>query len=350
MLSSPTKIHNSAFCNTAVHQKSISEEMAGQRLDNYLITYLKGVPKTRIYRMIRKGEVRVNKGRAKPDYRLMANDVLRIPPVRRNPANSSDGTETSNPSNLPFKTKTAAKLLNCILYEDDNLMILNKPAGMAVHGGSGVSLGVIEALRVSRTLNHEKQVNNAKEVNNAKRVNNEKLELVHRLDRETSGCLIIAKRRQTLRAIHELLREGKIEKLYWALVKGVWIGDKIVEVPLKKNQLSSGERIVKVSENGQNAKTEFRVLKEYATTTLLEAKPITGRTHQIRVHATYAGSPIVGDPKYGDAEFNQIMKGKGLSRLFLHARKISFILPGYSEPISVEAPLDPDFSLGLERL
>lgn len=314
-----------------VHQKTISEDAAGQRLDNFLITYLKGVPKTRIYRMIRKGEVRVNKGRIKPDYRLAPGDVLRIPPVRIGEMGAqSEHSEKSSIGSPKTVSQKVSSLLSHILYEDDNLLILNKPAGMAVHGGSGVSLGVIEALRRIHSQ--------------------EKLELVHRLDRETSGCLIIAKRRSALKALHELLRTGGVEKIYWALVKGVWIGGEAVNAPLKKNQLSSGERIVKVTEDGQAAVTEFKVLKEYAITTLLEAKPITGRTHQIRVHATYAGSPIVGDPKYGDAEFNRLMKSKGLSRLFLHARKISFILPGYSKPISVEAPLDQDFNSGLEQL
>jgi 23S rRNA pseudouridine955/2504/2580 synthase len=314
MVSLPTK-------TSKVHQKVVSEEMAGQRLDNFLITYLKGVPKTRVYRIIRKGEVRVNKGRIKPDYRLVAGDIIRIPPIRLGEVPSAGSRQVGS---------KISQLLSWVLYEDDKLLIINKPAGMAVHGGSGVSWGIIEALRQIREQDD--------------------LELVHRLDRDTSGCLMIAKRRSTLKAIHELLKNGQVEKTYWALVKGPWLGGASCDAPLKKNQLSSGERFVKVSEDGQESLTHFRILEEYQQTTLMEAKPVTGRTHQIRVHAAFAGSPIIGDTKYGDADFNRLMKTKGLSRLFLHARKISLTLPGYPNTLSVEAPLDEPFRLGLERL
>lgn len=315
MLSLPTKI-------SKVHQLAVSREMAGQRLDNFLITYLKGVPKTRIYRIIRKGEVRVNKGRIKPDYRLVEGDMIRIPPVRQGEVKAFDGQRTIGDK--------ITNLLSHVLYEDEGLLIINKPAGMAVHGGSGVSLGVIEALRQIRQQ--------------------DTLELVHRLDRDTSGCLMIAKRRSTLKDIHELLRNGQVEKIYWAVVKGVWRGGALIDQPLKKNQLSSGERMVRVAEDGQESQTEFQVLKQYQQATLVEAKPITGRTHQIRVHAAFAGSPVIGDTKYGDTDFNRTMKMKGLSRLFLHARKIILQLPGYAETIIVEAPFDEPFNLGLERL
>lgn len=310
-----------------VQKVEISTEYAGQRLDNFLFTYLKGVPKTRIYRIIRKGEVRINKGRIKPDYRLVAGDVLRIPPVRQG--------EERSAIELSQNDRLARSILDEILYEDDGLLVINKPAGIAVHGGSGLSFGVIEAVRYLR--GSEKT-----------------LELVHRLDKDTSGCLLIAKRRSVLRAIHEQLQAGTVEKIYWALVQGRWQGGNTVSAPLKKNQLSSGERIVRVSEEGQASLTEFKVLaafpKDAPVVTLMEAKPKTGRTHQIRVHAAYAGSPIVGDPKYGDNTFNAEMKSKGLSRLFLHARKITFTLPGHEKPLSIEAPLDKQMQSSLDKL
>lgn len=301
-----------------VQKIEISMESAGQRLDNFLFTYLKGVPKTRIYRIIRKGEVRINKGRIKPDYRLIAGDELRIPPVRQG--------EERSAIELSQNDKLARSILDQILYEDEGLLVINKPAGIAVHGGSGLSFGVIEAVRYLR--GSEKT-----------------LELVHRLDKDTSGCLMIAKRRSVLRAIHEQLQAGTVEKVYWALVEGRWHGGNSVSAPLKKNQLSSGERIVRVSEDGQPSLTEFKILREYLGSdpivTLMEAKPKTGRTHQIRVHAAHVGNPIVGDPKYGD---------KGSSRLFLHAKKITLMLPGHEEPFSIEAPLDKQLQASLDKL
>lgn len=310
-----------------VQQVKISSESAGQRLDNFLFTYLKGVPKTRIYRIIRKGEVRINKGRIKPEYRLVAGDTLRVPPVRQG--------EERSAIELSQNDKLARSILDQILYEDDGLLVINKPAGIAVHGGSGVSFGVIEAVRYLR--------------------GSEKiLELVHRLDRDTSGCLMIAKRRSTLRAIHEQLQAGDVEKVYWALVQGRWQGGASVSAPLKKNQLSSGERIVRVSEDGQPSLTEFKVLQAFPpdspVVTLMEAKPKTGRTHQIRVHAAHVGNPIVGDPKYGDNQFNTAMKQKGLSRLFLHAQKLTLTLPGHEKPLSIEAPLDKQLQASLNKL
>jgi 23S rRNA pseudouridine955/2504/2580 synthase len=310
-----------------VQQLQITSEFAGQRLDNFLFTYLKGVPKTRIYRIIRKGEVRINKGRIKPDYRLVAGDMLRIPPVRQG--------EVRSEISLSENDKLARSLLDNILYEDDGLLVINKPSGIAVHGGSGLSFGVIEAVRYLRGA--EKS-----------------LELVHRLDKETSGCLMIAKRRSVLRAIHEQLQAGDVEKVYWALVQGAWQGGQSISAPLKKNQLSSGERIVRVSEEGQPSLTEFKVLaafpKNSPVVTLMEAKPKTGRTHQIRVHAAHAGNPIVGDPKYGDNKFNTEMKNKGCSRLFLHAKKLTFKLPGHEKLISIEAPLDQQLQASLDKL
>lgn len=303
----------------------VSSETAGQRLDNFLFTQLKGVPKTRIYRIIRKGEVRINKGRIKPDYRLATGDSIRIPPIRQGEARSA--------MELSANDKLARSLLEGILFEDEGLLVINKPSGIAVHGGSGLSFGVIEAVRYLRGA--EKN-----------------LELVHRLDKETSGCLMIAKRRSVLRAIHEQLQAAEVEKVYWALVKGAWQGGDTVSVPLKKNQLSSGERIVRVAEDGQSAHTDFKILQYYpkAQVSLMEAKPKTGRTHQIRVHASYSDNPVVGDLKYGDNACNQNMKGYGISRLFLHARALSLRLPGYEHIIKIEAPLDPVLEKGLARL
>lgn len=298
----------------------VSSESAGQRLDNFLITFLKGVPRTRIYRIVRKGEVRINKGRVKPDYRLSEGDIIRVPPVR-----------VSDPKETPSPSQNVRRILDHVLYEDDDLLILNKPAGMAVHGGSGVSLGVIEALRAIRTT--EKS-----------------LELVHRLDRETSGCLMIAKRRRTLKGIQAQFQTGEVKKVYWALVKGAWKGGSSISEPLQKNHLSSGERIVRISEEGQPALTEFEILEPFARATLLEVKPMTGRTHQIRVHAAFGGSPIAMDLKYGDNDFNQQMKRIGINRLFLHAKQITLTLPKTGEVLTIHAPLDQAMIEGLEKL
>jgi 23S rRNA pseudouridine955/2504/2580 synthase len=316
-------VSSSSHKISKVQQVTVSADSVGQRLDNFLFTYLKGVPKTRIYRIIRKGEVRINKGRIKPEYRLAAGDILRVPPVRQGEEHSA--------IELSQNDKLARSILDQILYEDDGLLVINKPAGIAVHGGSGLSFGVIEAVRYLR--------------------GSEKiLELVHRLDKDTSGCLMIAKRRSTLRAIHEQLQAGDVEKVYWALVQGQWQGGPSVSAPLKKNQLSSGERIVRVSQDGQPSLTEFKILQAFPSVTLMEAKPKTGRTHQIRVHAAHAGNPIVGDPKYGENQFNTSMKQKGFSRLFLHAKKITLTLPGHEQPLSIEAPLDKQLQASLDML
>lgn len=295
---------------------TIESEREGQRIDNFLITHLKGVPKSRIYRILRKGEVRVNKKRIKPVYRLQAGDVLRIPPVRC----AEQVVATYDPS------KSSFNLLDTILYEDDKLFIINKPCGLAVHGGSGVSLGAIEMLRQLRP-------------------DDKHLELIHRLDRATSGCLMIAKTRAILREVHALLREGKVNKTYSALVAGIWPkGLQTVDAPLSKNVIKSGERVAVVDhEDGKAAQTYFRRVEQYDDATLLDVKPRTGRMHQIRVHTAEAGHPIVGDEKYGDDAVNRQFKGKGCSRLCLHARALSFILPTSGQQIDVEAPMDKDF-------
>lgn len=306
-----------------VERITIDAEHQGQRLDNFLVNKLKGVPKTRIYRIIRKGEVRINKGRAKPDYKLQTGDSVRIPPVRQ-----------SEPKVVVFGSRNeraASSILDHILFEDDGLLVINKPAGMAVHGGSGLSFGVIEAIRHLR--GKEKT-----------------LELVHRLDRETSGCLMIAKSRTVLKCLHEQLQARTLVKIYWTLVQGQWKEGTVITAPLKKNQLSSGERFVKVATDGQPSETEFTVLERFSNNTLMEARPKTGRTHQIRVHAAFANHSIVGDEKYGDRFLNQQMKEKGLGRLFLHARQITFKLPDYKESLSIIAPLEESLTKGLARL
>lgn len=300
----------------------IDAEGAGQRVDNFLVRQMKGVPKSHIYRVLRKGEVRVNSARARPDYRLQAGDKVRIPPVRQ-------GAETSKAQPLPGALE---RLRTRILYEDSGLLVLNKPAGMAVHGGSGVSYGVIEALRALRP--------------EAKH-----LELVHRLDRDTSGCLAVAKKRSVLRALHELLRCGGMEKRYLALLAGRWKGGtREVTASLRKNVLQGGERVVRVSDEGKSAVSLFRPLSVFAEASLVEVVLATGRTHQIRVHAAHIGHPIAGDEKYGDPGFNRRMREFGLKRLFLHAHFIAFRLPEADEEVSVSAPLDDDLRQVLERL
>ncbi|ARA69439.1 23S rRNA pseudouridine(955/2504/2580) synthase RluC [Pasteurella multocida] len=301
--------------NQAVKMLTISEDEAGQRIDNYLLAKLKGVPKSLIYRILRKGEVRVNKGRIKPEYKLQANDIVRVPPVR-----------VSEKEHAPISTKLnkVSQLEKQILFEDECLLVLNKPSGIAVHGGSGLSFGVIEALR---TLRPDARF----------------LELVHRLDRDTSGILLVAKKRSALRSLHEQLREKTVQKDYLALVRGQWQSHcKVVKAPLLKNELSSGERIVRVSEQGKPSETRFSIEERYEYATLVKASPVTGRTHQIRVHTQYAGHPIALDDKYGDKHFDEQMTQLGLTRLFLHAFSIRFEHPKTGETLRINAPLDPE--------
>ncbi|MDB6095762.1 MAG: rRNA pseudouridylate synthase [Francisellaceae bacterium] len=295
---------------SSVSYVTVSNNAEGQRIDNFLINHLKGVPKSLIYKIVRKGEVRVNKGRVKPCYRVKENDLIRVPPVRV-------GELSDKELILPKDFKE--KIISQILYEDEALLILNKPAGMAVHGGSGLSFGVIEALR--QVYPQHKN-----------------LELVHRLDKETSGCLMIAKKRSMLKLLHEMLRVGQIKKEYLALVNGDWAGE-LVKAPLLKNQLQSGERIVKVDEEGQPSQTLFKLEKKFKHCCLMRAFPITGRTHQIRVHANFAQHPIAFDMKYGDKAFNVYIKTKELTRLFLHAQKLTIPLPD-QPPLVVEAKMD----------
>lgn len=300
----------------------VAADEAGQRLDNYLLARLKGVPKSLIYRIIRKGEVRINKGRAKPEHKLEAGDKVRVPPVRM-----------ADPKVLPKPGDSLVNVLNdAILFENDALIVVNKPSGLAVHGGSGVVLGLIEALRQIRP-------------------DVRFLELVHRLDRDTSGCVMVAKKRSMLKFLQEALRHaGGIDKQYFALVEGRWPNRRrVVEAPLRKNELQSGERIVRVDITGKASRTEFEIEQRYAEATLVRAKPITGRTHQIRVHALHAGHAIVGDDKYGRDDFNKQMKQLGFKRLFLHAAALNIPMPdGIS--LHVEAPLPPDLTDALKRL
>ncbi|UXA35662.1 23S rRNA pseudouridine(955/2504/2580) synthase RluC [Proteus terrae] len=292
---------------------TIDGDEAGQRIDNFLLARLKGVPKSMIYRIIRKGEVRVNKGRIKPEYKINAGDSIRIPPVRV--------SEKEEIAVSPKLDKVSA-LADCILYEDDHLMLINKPSGTAVHGGSGLSFGVIEGLRALRP---EARF----------------LELVHRLDRDTSGVLLIAKKRSALRALHEQLRLKQMQKDYLALVRGQWQSHtKVVQAPLLKNILQSGERVVKVSNEGKPSETRFKVEERFEFATLVKASPVTGRTHQIRVHTLYAGHPIAFDDRYGDRDFDSQLVGTKLKRLFLHASSLTFTHPSTGEQIRIEAPMD----------
>jgi 23S rRNA pseudouridine955/2504/2580 synthase len=300
----------------------IGSEQDGQRLDNFLIRYLKGVPKSRIYNLLRKGEVRVNKGRVRPDTRIKENDIVRIAPIR-----------IAKRGDIPLVTASLKRYLQGnILFEDDGILILNKPSGLAVHGGSGVSLGAIEAMRLERP-------------------ENKFLELVHRLDRETSGCLIFAKKRGVLLDLQSAMQCNKIEKRYKALVKGRWPkGKRIINAPLRKNQLSSGERIVKVDATGKESVTHFQIIERFDSATLMEISLETGRTHQIRVHCQFSDAPIAGDQKYGDRAFNENLKKKGSSRLFLHAHYLKFRHPLSGDFVEIEAPLPKDLSLLIEKL
>lgn len=319
---SDTSVTRGQILSPKVQFVEIDDDRAGQRIDNFLLGQLKGVPKNLIYRILRKGEVRVNKGRIKAEYKLKAGDMVRIPPVRL-----PDTKELPNASD-----QLKDLLADSILFENKGLIILNKPSGLAVHGGSGINLGLIEVLRQMRPDERH-------------------LELVHRLDRDTSGCIMIAKKRSMLRYLHQQLRDGHIQKYYHALVEGRWPNRcREVSAPLKKNELSSGERIVRVDPEGKQSLTHFKVLRRYVGSTLVEAKPITGRTHQIRVHAQYQGHGLVGDPKYGNDDFNKVMKGKGFNRLFLHAAALSLLLPDETKKIRVEAPLDERLAKPLAQL
>jgi 23S rRNA pseudouridine955/2504/2580 synthase len=304
-----------------VRHRDIDAERAGQRLDNYLLAELKGVPRSHVYRLIRSGQVRVNSGRTSPSYRLQAGDRVRVPPVATRPP----AEPTATPDRLDW-------LAGRIIYEDAKILVLDKPAGFAVHGGSNVSLGCIEALRLLRPQSKD-------------------LELAHRLDRGTSGCLLLAKRRSALRVLHALLREGQVDKRYLALAQGPWPqSTREIDAPLVTRRVG-GEARVKVDDAGKEARSSFRVVDRYGkTASLLEVSIDTGRTHQIRVHAAHAGHPIAGDERYGDKDFNEYLQSFGLRRMFLHAHSLSFDWPDTGEPFSASAPLPDELKSVLTAL
>ncbi len=304
---------------TTVRIVTIGAEATGQRIDNYLLTQFKRVPRSRVYRVLRKGEVRVNKKRVDADYRLQEGDVVRLPPIK----DSEGPTVIVDP-------RKVAQTKQCILYEDEHLLVLNKPSGLAVHAGSGIESGLIELLR-------------------AREGQSGFLELVHRLDRETSGCLLLAKDRKTLLALHQLLREGQITKRYLALVVGCWEKSLRIDAPLRRTESKIGTSVC-VAEDGSSAITDFKPLQHFQSWTLVQAEPLTGRTHQIRVHAAHAGHPIAGDDRYGDWSLNKQLKVQGLNRLFLHAVSISFYLDHLKKDFSFKADLDPILQRFIENL
>ncbi|RCV87759.1 RluA family pseudouridine synthase [Billgrantia montanilacus] len=299
----------------------VGEGQVGQRIDNFLMTRLKGVPRALVYRIVRKGEVRVNKKRVKVDYRLVIGDLVRIPPLRLTPREAVREVSDSL-RNL---------LAGSVLVEGRDWLVINKPAGLAVHGGSGVKIGLIEALRqVREDLDF--------------------LELVHRLDRDTSGCLLLAKSRPALLALNESLKQHKMDKQYLALVAGRWpVKREFVSARLERFDAGNGERRVRVGAEGKVSRTRFGVREAFPRATLIEAEPVTGRTHQIRVHAAHAGFPLLGDDKYGTREGEVLSRKLGLSRLFLHAASLTFPEPTSGRPVQIKAPLPNDLEAVLQR-
>ena len=297
---------------------TVGDDADGQRIDNFLLRILKGVPKSHVYRILRSGEVRLNKGRVRPDARIAQGDVVRIPPIET-------VARTRNPATL-----TKQRFAPAILYEDDALIAVDKPSGLAVHGGSGISLGLIEQLRRARP-------------------DARFLELVHRLDRETSGVLLVAKKRSALTGLHAQLRGGEVDKRYLALVRGVWSDAELcVSVPLHRFATRDGERRVRVDDFGRQATTIFRLRQAWPThdppLALLEAELETGRTHQIRVHLAHLGKTLAGDDKYGDFTWNRQLAKEGLKRMFLHARSLTFRHPIADQMITVESPLPAELA------
>ncbi|MFZ4536808.1 RluA family pseudouridine synthase [Propionivibrio sp.] len=311
----------------SVTQAIISEDEQGQRLDNFLLKICKGVPKSHVYRIVRSGEIRVNSKRADACYRLQIGDVLRIPPIRIAQRQEEIVAGAEIKAELP------------IMYEDEAMLVVDKPSGIAVHGGSGVSFGVIEALRRQRPQARF-------------------LELAHRLDRETSGILLVGKKRTALIALHDMFRDGGIagsgrgaDKRYLALVKGRWMDQvRNVKLPLLKYLLDSGERRVRVSDEGKTAHTVFRLVARWEQFSLLEAELKSGRTHQIRVHLAHLGFPIAGDEKYGDFSLNKALPKAGLKRMFLHAWKMQLPHPISGESMALEAPLPEALESFLQKL
>ena len=303
---------------TAVRTVTVGSEEAGQRVDRLLARLLEGVPRSHLFRLLRKGEVRLNGKRVKPEARVAEGDQLRLPPVQEQPARDPDAPR-------PVPRKLIEQVEAAVIHQDDRLLVLDKPSGIAVHGGSGIGFGIIEALRASRP--------------------DETLELVHRLDRDTSGCLLVARRRSTLRSLHALLREDDaFDKRYLALVRGKWeLGRKLIDAPLRTDLRVGGERTVKVDPHGKPAASEFRVVQFYGRlATLVEVHLKTGRTHQIRVHLSSAGHPIVGDDKYGDFDLNRTLQRNDLRRMFLHAWQLGLIHPVSQQALQLQADLPPE--------
>ncbi len=315
----PARVHSA---KSAVSLRTVSAEEAGQRIDNFLLRYFKSVPRSRVYRLLRKGEVRVNRKRVEAEYRIQAGDSVRLPPVR---------IEAEGEVRLP-SSSLLELIEGAVILQDKHLLVLDKPAGVAVHGGSGMSFGVIEALRASRPR--------------------ETLELVHRLDRDTSGCLLVARDRPTLTALHALIRNGGMHKTYLALVAGSWqLGTKRIDAPLATDNRQHGERHVRVAAAGKDSVSVFKPVQFFgALATLMEVDIPTGRTHQIRVHASFAGHPLLGDDKYGDRDKNAELKRHGLKRTFLHAQSVAFEWPGSGVPFHVSAPLPPELSAVLDAI
>jgi 23S rRNA pseudouridine955/2504/2580 synthase len=307
---------------SAVELRTISAAEAGQRIDNFLMRHFSRVPRSRVYRLLRKGEVRVNRKRVDAEYRIAAGDEVRLPPVH-----IDRGEEPGRPS-----TRLQELIEHAVIFQDKHLLVIDKPAGVAVHGGSGMSFGVIEALRASRPR--------------------ETLELVHRLDRDTSGCLCVARDRGTLVALHALIRDGGMHKTYLALVAGSWqLGTKRIDAPLATDERRQGERHVRVAAAGKESVSVFKPVQFFGKlATLMQVDIPTGRTHQIRVHAAYAGHPLLGDDKYGDRERNADLKGAGLKRIFLHAQSIAFDWPGSGVPFHASAPLPADLAAVLDAI
>jgi 23S rRNA pseudouridine955/2504/2580 synthase len=319
---SPPKGAKSPGAKSPLELRTISAEEAGQRIDNFLMRHFSRVPRSRVYRLLRKGEVRVNRKRVDAEYRIAAGDEVRLPPVRMDHAE-----EPGRPS-----SRLQELIERSVIFQDKHLLVIDKPSGVAVHGGSGMSFGVIEALRASRPR--------------------ESLELVHRLDRDTSGCLCVARDRATLVALHALIRDGGMHKTYLALVSGDWqLGTKRIDAPLATDERRQGERHVRVAAAGKDSVSVFKPVQFLGKlATLMQVDIPTGRTHQIRVHAAYAGHPLLGDDKYGDRERNAELKGAGLKRIFLHAQSIAFDWPGSGVPFHASAPLPADLAAVIDAI
>ena len=306
--------------------RTVTAEEAGQRIDNFLMRHFKTVPRSRVYRLVRKGEVRVNRKRVDAEYRIQEGDEVRLPPVRIDPGDEQ-GHGLGRPS-----SSLVELIERAVIYQDRHLLVIDKPAGVAVHGGSGMSFGIIEALRASRPR--------------------ETLELVHRLDRDTSGCLLVARHRGTLTALHAVIRNGGMHKTYLGLVAGSWqLGSKRIDAPLATDNRQRGERHVRVAAVGKESVSIFKPVQFFgALATLMEIDIPTGRTHQIRVHAVFAGHPLLGDDKYGDLDRNAELKRLGLRRTFLHAQSVAFEWPGSGVPFHASAPLPPELSAVLDAI